>query len=136
MTSALAPLSLTPLFVGLLVLMQVALTFIVIARRHGAKVSLMDGGDPALLRRIRAHGNFTETVPITLLAMLVAEWTGAPAWLLWAGGGALLLGRGLHASSLIRRGMGAGRGAGMVLTFIAMVTFAVWDLQHVLAGVA
>ncbi|MEY4749596.1 MAG: hypothetical protein RIQ60_1810 [Pseudomonadota bacterium] len=118
-------------FIAILALVQLPLTFLVIARRGAARVSLSDGGDETLLRRMRAHGNFTETVPITLLAMLAAEWSGAPSWLLWAGGTSLLVGRLLHATSIIRQGMGNGRAAGMVLTLLALASFAIAALLRV-----
>jgi uncharacterized membrane protein YecN with MAPEG domain len=75
------------------------------------------------MRRMRAHGNFTETVPITLLAMAAAELAGAPRWLLWGGGAVLLAGRSLHLATLVRAGWGIGRAFGMILTFVPMGGF-------------
>ena len=76
----------TVLFVGLFALMQVPLTIMVGFRRAQTGIHFFDGGDQALLRRMRAHGNFTETVPIVLLAMAAAEIAAIPHWALWAGG--------------------------------------------------
>ena len=53
--------NITLLIAGLCGLLQFALTIYVIARRAQTGVSFLDGGDELLLRRIRAHGNFTET---------------------------------------------------------------------------
>jgi uncharacterized protein len=75
------------------------------------------------MRRMRAHGNFTETVPITLLAMAAAELAGAPHWLLWVGGAVLLAGRSLQLATLVRTGWGIGRAIGMILTFVPMGGF-------------
>src|SRR5262245_47719163 len=58
--------------------MQVPITVAVGYRRLQTRIPFFDGGDRILMRCIRAHGNFTETVPISLLAMTGAELTGAP----------------------------------------------------------
>ncbi len=111
---------LTLLFAGLCALFQCVLTGFVIARRARSGVSLMDGGDENLLKRIRAHGNFTETVPMALLLMALLEQGGlASAWL-WALGIGLLLGRALHAFSLLTSGALWSRSGGMVLTLAVL----------------
>jgi len=114
------------LFIGIFVLLQIPLTVMVGYRRARTGIQFFDGGDPTLLRRMRAHGNYTETVPIVLLAMLAAELTGAPAWLLWAGGTSLLVGRLMHAAILILKGWGLPRAIGMILTFVPMLGFGAW----------
>jgi uncharacterized protein len=111
---------LTLLFAGLCALMQCLLTALVIARRVQAGVSLMDGGDALLTRRIRAHANFVETVPMALLLMLLLELGGLAATWLWLLGIALLTGRVLHACGLLMRSMAWGRFSGMVLTLVVL----------------
>ncbi len=92
---------LTMLFAGLCALIQCALTALVSIRRKQAGIGLLDGGDKALQRRIRAHGNFSETVPISLLLMALLELRGlGAAWILVFGIG-LTTGRILHAYGLI-----------------------------------
>jgi len=59
-------------------------------------IHFYDEGDVVLQRRQRAHANFTETVPITLIAMGVAEIMELSSVWLWLGGGALILGRTAH----------------------------------------
>jgi hypothetical protein len=83
----------TILFIGIFTLIQIPLTVMVGFRRVQTGIPFMDGGDQALLRRMRAHANYTETVPIVLLAMAAAEVAQAPQWLLWTGGVSLLTGR-------------------------------------------
>ena len=114
------------LFIGIFVLLQIPLTVMVGYRRARTGIQFFDGGDPTLLRRMRAHGNYTETVPIVLLAMLAAELTGAPAWLLCAGGTSLLVGRLMHAAILILKGWGLPRAIGMILTLVPMLGFGAW----------
>lgn len=50
-----------------------------------------------MLSAIRAHGNFAEYVPLTLLLMALCELAGVGALWLHLGGGLLLVGRILHA---------------------------------------
>jgi uncharacterized membrane protein YecN with MAPEG domain len=50
-----------------------------------------------MLSAIRAHGNFAEYVPLTLLLMALCELAGVGALWLHLGGGLLLAGRILHA---------------------------------------
>jgi len=126
----LAP-TISPLFVALFLFFQVVITNVVGYRRLKTDIHFLDGGDITLTRRMRAHGNFTETVPMTLIGMLTAELTGAPALLLWAGGALLLVGRGWHYWVILQQGWGNGRALSMVLTFAAMLLFAgaiLWNL--------
>jgi uncharacterized protein len=106
----------TLLFVGILAILQCVLTALVIARRLKAKVSLLDGGDKPLTNRMRAHGNFTETVPIAIIMMAFLEMRGIPSVWLWVIGISLTLGRVLHAVCLTTRKPSWGRPIGMGLT--------------------
>ena len=126
-------LSVTILFVALMALMQVPLGAAVGVRRAQSGIAFLHGDDQTLLKRMRAHGNFTETVPITLLAMAAAELSGAPDWLLWAGGGTLLVGRvGSFVGLTSGDGNGPWRGIGAGLTTLAMIAFAGFSLYAVL----
>jgi uncharacterized protein len=116
---------LTLLFAGCCALLQFALTVLVIARRAQTGVDFLDGGDSQLLRRIRAHGNFSETAPINLLLLALLEINGLPsAWLI-ALGSMLLLGRLLHAMSLLTNNAAWSRRGGMVLTLLVLSVQAV-----------
>lgn len=59
-----------------------ALTLQVIRGRRSASVSLGDGGDPMLTRRIRGQANAAEQMPMTLLPLLAAEMLGGSSILL------------------------------------------------------
>ncbi len=122
---------LTALFAGVLIFIQIALTTLVGVYRGKVGINFMHGDDDVLLRRMRAHGNFTETVPIVLIAMALAELAGAPSWLMLAGGASLVLGRLIHAANFVGSGggVGAGRAAGMAFTTISMAAFAVYGLM-------
>lgn len=120
--------------VAILALIQIPMTVAVGIYRLKSDIHFMDGGDVQLMRRMRAHGNFAETVPMALLAMAAAELAGAPAWLLWAGGTVLIVGRILHYATIRKYGWAPGRAIGMLLTFVTLGGFAVTALVQV-AGV-
>jgi uncharacterized membrane protein YecN with MAPEG domain len=111
----------TALFAAIMALIQFPMTMVVGIRRAQTGIHFMTGDDVVLMRRMRAHGNFTETVPIILLAMAAAESVGASSTLLYACGVALLLGRLVHFVNLCRDGAPQIRALGMILTLAAMV---------------
>jgi uncharacterized membrane protein YecN with MAPEG domain len=96
------------------------------SHRARTGIQFFDGGDASLLRKMRAHGNFTENVPIALLAMAAAELTGAPRWVFLVGGCPLLAGRAVLAYVAARSGWGNGRAVGMVLTLFSIGWLAIW----------
>ena len=114
----LLPVSLTT--AALCAVLQVTLTALVIARRARSGISLLDGGDTALTRRMRAHGNFTETAPLALLLMGFLELAAAPRGLLLGLAGLLIVGRLLHAVGVIAQGDSWARRLGMVATLWAL----------------
>lgn len=124
------PIPITTIATGAFALAQVPLTVLVSYMRGRTGIQFLDGGNDVLLRRIRAHANFTETVPITLLAMACAEFAGASPGALWRGAASLFLGRAIHVwAALDRRGWGLPRIVAMVLTFYAMAGFGIQCLK-------
>lgn len=122
------PVTLTLLFAACCALLQCALTALVIIRRVQTGIDLLDGGDTQLLRRMRAQGNFSETAPMALLLMALLEMRGlGSAWLI-AFGVTLLLGRILHARSLLTNNAAWSRRGGMVLTLAVISIEAVCAL--------
>ena len=124
----LASVPITILFIAVFALFQIPITISVGLQRVKTGIQFLDGGNETLLKRMRAHGNFTETVPISLLAMAAAEASGAPDYLIWGTGTALLLGRAVHYYTLVTAGEGTGRAAGMLLTILPLATCAVYAL--------
>jgi uncharacterized membrane protein YecN with MAPEG domain len=111
----------TPLYAGLLAIWFVVLSARVIQKRR-AGISLGDGGDAGMLRRIRAHANFAEYVPFVLVMMAVLESSGTSVYALHAIGVALLLGRLLHGYAFsFSDSFPVGRVAGTVLTLSTLV---------------
>jgi uncharacterized membrane protein YecN with MAPEG domain len=107
----------TPIYAGLLALLFLVLSYrVILLRGHGA--SLGDGGDPVLLRRIRAHGNFSEYVPFILLMMGILELSHFSTYLLHVLGITLVVARLLHAYALsFTEKFKFGRFWGTALTF-------------------
>jgi len=58
---------------GLLGLLAVALTVNVGLMRGRKRINLGDGGDAEMHAAVRAHGNFMEFVPLTLLVIYMAS---------------------------------------------------------------
>lgn len=94
------PMAITALYAGLLAPLLAILMVRVAMMRQRTQVEIGDNNDPALLRRIRAHGNFIETAPYALIVMALAESLGAYPIALHVSGLALLVGRVLHAIGL------------------------------------
>jgi uncharacterized membrane protein YecN with MAPEG domain len=108
----------TALYAGLLAPLFMFLAVRVIGLRRGAKVAVGDGGDKALLRRMRVHANFAEYVPLALLLMALAESLNTWPWVLHLTGLVLLGGRLLHAYGMSQpQETFAFRVLGMTLTF-------------------
>ena len=91
--------TITLLYAGLLSLWLLVLSARVIAIRSQG-ISLGDGGNPVLLRRIRAHGNFAEYVPMILVMMGFLEINHLSALWIHVFGTTLVIGRLLHGYAL------------------------------------
>ena len=127
--------AITPIYAGLFALFFVFLSIRVIGMRRVVQVGLGDGGNRVLLRRLRAHGNFAEYVPLALVLMALAELQATPAWTLYVIGTALIIGRLLHAYGVSQEPEQSGlRVVGMALTFTALITAALANLG--LSGLA
>lgn len=85
------------LYAGILGLMLIALSMNVSMARRNAKASIGDGGDETLRRRIRAHGNFIEFVPLIVLLLALCEHLGLGTLFIHILGLVLLASRVSHA---------------------------------------
>lgn len=109
----------TSVFAGLAALALALLGLRVAYYRMRARIAYGDQEDRELRRRVRAHGNFIEYVPIGLIALGLIELNGAPKWLVWTLGGALAIARASHAAGLLS-GRLTLRAPGATLTFIVL----------------
>lgn len=103
------------LYSAILGLIFIGLSAMTIRERRIASVSLGAGDNEMLLRRIRAHANFAEYVPIALILMGGSTLALTPVWLIHVCGVALITGRLLHARAIYKRN-GVLRTAGMAAT--------------------
>ncbi|MBY0407648.1 MAG: MAPEG family protein [Rickettsiales bacterium] len=92
----------TGLYAALLALMFMGLTVNVVVARRKLGVAMGDKGEHELLRRTRAQGNFAESTPFFLILLALAEVQGMSAWAVHALGGVFVVGRVLHAYSLLK----------------------------------
>ncbi|TNH81490.1 hypothetical protein CF138_19790 [Aeromonas hydrophila] len=125
----------TLIYAGLLGLLFLLLSFWVVKRRAQFKVMIGEGEAPEMRAAIRAHGNFAEYVPLTLLLMALCELAGVGAFWLHAGGLALLVGRILHAIGIqISKAPNLPRLVGTLLFWLALGLFSVLALAQGLAA--
>jgi len=125
----------TPLYAGLLALFFFVLSMRVVQVR--GRVSLGDGGDPEILRRMRGQANSAEYVPLILILMAIMELRHVGTLWLHVIGAAILVGRLLHGVALsFTAKWWFGRFFGTVLTFIVLITCAIWCVILGLQGSA
>jgi uncharacterized membrane protein YecN with MAPEG domain len=116
----------TGLYVALGVLLVLILGIRVVLRRWTARIGIGDGGDKELHKRIRAHGNAIEYLPIGLLALLLLDLDGTSPVVLHVCGIALLVARVSHAIGLSRTGgTSPERFFGIGLTLLVLLVMAV-----------
>ena len=118
------------LYAAMLALLIVWLSLRVIKLRREKKVRLGDGGEPELQAAIRAQGNATEYIPISLTLLVLLELSGAHAALVHSGGIAMLVGRILHARGLLTESLRY-RILGMQVTIFTLIGLAVANLAYV-----
>lgn len=109
-----------------LIVIWLALWTRVSGARSSLNISFGDGGNLALLQKIRQHGNFIEWVPFTLLLMMLAEAQGTASPWLHAAGALLLIGRIAHPFGLKPDNAGHPlRYVGNGTNFLAVVVLAI-----------
>jgi uncharacterized membrane protein YecN with MAPEG domain len=100
------------------------------ARTKG-QVSIGDGGDEHLIRRMRAHANFVESTPFVLILIAALEATGGSAMWLWYVGIAFIFGRLAHGLGMDGGTFEKGRMVGTLITMLTLVGLAGYALWSV-----
>ena len=119
----------TPIYAAALGLMMIGLSMYVSQLRADQDVSIGMGTDPALLERVRRHGNFVENVPMVLLLIAMAEIVGLGAVWLHAAGLILVVSRIIQPIGLRHNAtFTAARLAGNLGTFAAILIPAIYIL--------
>ena len=90
--------------------------------RH--KVSIGDGGNEALVRRMRAHANYGENMPVALILLALLELAGGDPRILWGAAILFILSRILHAFGMDQPPPSRLRMFGMMGTTLALVVLA------------
>ncbi|WP_411338657.1 MAPEG family protein [Sphingopyxis sp. J-6] len=97
--------------------------------RKQEKIFVGDGGNEAVIRRMRAHSNFVENTAFVLILLALIELgIGSSLWL-WGAGALYLVGRILHALGM--DGMRWGRMAGTIITILTQLGLAITALVAV-----
>lgn len=121
---------LTAFYAGLLALIYLMLTWAVISRRRGDKISLGDGGDAKFAKVIRGQANAAEQMPIIIIMLALAEMLGAPSVALHVLGVMIVVGRLLHALHFLGKGPFIYRPIGMLLTLLVSAILALGLVAH------
>jgi uncharacterized membrane protein YecN with MAPEG domain len=116
----------TGLCAGILGIVFLVLTGMVGMQRRKSNVVIGDGGDDQLIRAMRRQANFVETAPLALFLMFLCELNvsdifGAAPNYIYGIGGALVVGRILHAVGMTNDKFFKFRAAGMMLTILAIL---------------
>ncbi len=116
----------TSIYAALTVLLFLGLSWRVIAVRRADSISLGDGGNLLLQRRIRAQANCAEYAPFGLILLLLIELMSGPAWVVHLLGLMLIIGRTLHAVALSSpQPVSPYRVYGMLLTLLMLAASAI-----------
>ena len=122
-----------PTYAAVLVLIFVLLSVRVIQMRASAKIGIGTGNDPAMERRIRVHGNFSEYVPVALLLLTFMEMLHLSRYLIHVLCIVLIVARIVHAIGVTPVNENFPMRVGSVLaTFAVLVIAALALLIHVL----
>ncbi|WP_417621116.1 MAPEG family protein [Parasphingorhabdus sp.] len=97
--------------------------------RGSEKVSIGDGGNEKVIRRMRAHSNYIESAPLVLVLVGVIELasTTSPTWL-WIVGGLFLLGRVAHGVGMDDGKFGKGRMIGTIVTMLTLLGLGIYAI--------
>jgi uncharacterized membrane protein YecN with MAPEG domain len=93
--------------------------------RATEKIGFGDGGNEAMIRRMRAQSNFIEQVPVTLILIAAVEMAGKGGVWLAPVGGIFILGRVCHALGMDANGPKWGRAAGMLTSMLSQIGLAI-----------
>jgi len=121
----------TPLFASIFAIIFVFLSMRVALRRRRQRISVGSGGDMELELAIRAHANFIEYVPISLILMWFLEVIAHASGLVLILGTALLLARLAHIVGILdTENKLIFRSVGMLVTFAVILISSMILIWH------
>lgn len=89
------------------------------AARRASGISIGDGGNDALIRRMRAHANYGESAPFIVILIALIEFTNGSSIWLWTASVLFLFGRIAHPLGM--DGLRLGRELGTTITFLLLL---------------
>lgn len=122
------PITLT--IAGAAALLHIWLAMRVARVRHAAKVTIGDGGNETLIRRMRAHANYGENMPIFVILIGLLELAGGNANILWGAAIAFILARISHAFGMDQASPSRLRMIGSLLSTLLLLGLAGWALSY------
>ena len=102
--------------------------------RHSEKISIGDGGNDKLIRRMRAQANFGEQTPLTVILVGLIELAGKGGLWLAPAAAVFILGRIAHAYGMDDR-FKPGRGLGMMTSMLLQLVLIVVAVLTVLGKI-
>ena len=113
---------------GAAALLHIWLSIRVSHIRRTQKILHGDGGNPAMLRRMRAHGNYAENAPIFLVLLALLELAGGRAEFLWAATIIFFLARLLHAFGMDSDKLSKLRIVGVTGSWLVLLALGAWAI--------
>ena len=111
---------------GAAALINLWLSFRVGATRSAVKVSVGDGGEESLIRRMRAQANFIENAPIALILIALIELARPINPGLAIVAALFTLSRVAHGLGMDGGKLGKGRMVGTLVTMLTLLGLGVW----------
>ena len=105
-------------------LVNIWLSARVVTARRPLKISVGDGGDDVVLRRMRAHANFAENMPIFLILLAALEIAGGDRTIVVPAAIAFVIARIAHGIGMDGGSVARLRMLGMMTTTIAILLLA------------
>jgi len=121
-----APVPITLLTAAAAVAVNIWLGARVVRSRRDNGVRIGDGGNEAVLRRMRAQANFLENTTLFLFLLIALELSGANRMALGLIAASFMLARVSHAVGMDGPHLYRWRVAGMITTVLALIALALW----------
>ena len=126
-------LKITGFYASLIALIYIFLCYKVVFYRRKNRIEIADGGDPEILRFIRAQGNASEYIPLVLILMALTEANGAADWMMHAVGIVFVAARVIHPMGFVnKKGISFGRFYGTLFTWLTIISLSLLNILYFL----
>src|SRR5687768_17143613 len=113
---------------GAAALLHIWLSIRVSHIRRTQKILHGDGGNPAMLRRMRAHANYAENAPIFLVLLVLLELAVVRDEFLWAATIVFFLARIVHAFGMDSDKLSKLRIVGVIGSWLVLLGLGAWAI--------